>query len=112
MKTMKKTVLAICCLVMVAGAALAVDYSSLSTEDLSRMRGTLSNASQAEWNAFHAEWQQRLGQMTVEQRQQYVGPGRGMGMGRGPGRGKGCCPGWSAATGTGTTNQGMGTSGN
>ncbi len=106
MKTMKKTVLAICCLVMVAGAAWAVDYSSMSTEDLNRMRGTLYNANQTEWNAFHAEWQKRLGQMTPEQRQQYMGPGRGMGMGRGGmgggmGRGRGCCPAWTTATGAG-----------
>ena len=55
MKTMKKTVLAICCLVMVAGTAWAVDYSKMSTEDLSRMRGTLYNANQTEWNAFGTE---------------------------------------------------------
>jgi len=110
MKTMKKAVLAICCLLMVAGAAWAVDYSKLSTDELSRMRGTLYNASQEDWNAFHAEWQKRLGKMTVEQRQQYMGPGRGMGrgmaMGRGMGRGPGCCPGWNAPAGT--TSQGTG----
>ena len=115
MKTFKKAVLAICCLVMAAGVAWAVDYSKLSTEDLSQMRGTLSNASQADWNAFHTEWQKRLDKMTPEQRQQYTGPGRGMGgvgmgmgrgKGRGMGRGPGCCPGWAAPAGT--TNQGTG----
>ncbi len=97
MKTMKRTMLAICCLVLVAGAAWAVDYSSMSTEDLSRMRGTLCNASQDDWNAFRAEWQKRLGQMTPQQRQQYIGPGRGkgrgMGWGMGRGRGRGMGPG-------------------
>jgi hypothetical protein len=104
MKTMKKTVLAICCLVMVAGTAWAVDYSKMSTEDLSRMRGTLYNANQTEWSAFHAEWQKRLGKMTVEQRQQYMGPGqgRGMAMGRGMGRGMG----WRAMPASGATGQG------
>lgn len=107
MKTMKKTVLAICCLVMVAGTAWAVDYSSMSTEDLSRMRGTLNNSSQEDWTAFHAEWQKRLGEMTVEQRQQYMGPGRGRGMGMGRGMGRGM--GWGATPASGTTNQGTGT---
>ncbi len=102
MKAMKKAMLAICCLLMMAGSAWAVDYATMSTEDLSRMRGTLNNVSQAEWDAFHVEWWKRVGQMTPEQRQQYMGPGRGMGMGRGAGaggRGYCCCPGWGAAPG-------------
>jgi len=106
MKTMKKAVLAMCCLLMTAGAAWAVDYTSMSTEDLSRMRGTLNNASPTEWDAFHAEWQKRIGQMTPEQRQQYVGPGRGRGlaMGRGMGRGMG----WGAPPTGGTPGSGGG----
>lgn len=82
---MKTTVLAICCLVMVAGTVWAVDYSKMSTEDLSRMRGTLNNSSQEDLTAFRAEWQKRLDEMTTEQRQQYMEPGRGMGGGHGVG---------------------------
>jgi hypothetical protein len=110
MKTMKKAVLAMCCLLMVAGAAWAVDYTSMSTEDLSRMRGTLNNASQPEWDAFHAEWQKRLGQMTPEQRQQYIGPGRGRGMAMGRGMGRGM--GWGAPPTGGTTGTGGGSNNN
>lgn len=99
---MKKFVLAVGCLLMASGAAWAVDYSKLSTDELSRMRGTMYNASQTEWNAFHTEWWKRLDKMTPEQRQQYFGPGRGgMAMGRGMGRG----PGW---WGAGAANQGTG----
>lgn len=106
MKTLKQTILAVCCLVMAAGAAWAVDYTKMSNEELSRTRGTLYNASQEEWNAFHTEWWKRLSQMTPEERQQYMGPGMGRGMGRGMGKGmgRGCyCPCWSGpANGTAT----------
>ena len=95
MKTMKKIVLTICCLMMAAGAAWAVDYSKLSTDELGRMRGTMYNANQTEWNAFHTEWWKRLNQMTPEQRQQYMGSGRGRGMAYGRGMGRGM--GWNAS---------------
>ncbi len=99
MKTMKKTVIAACCLVMMAVTAWAVDYSSMSTDDLSKLRGTMYNASPEDWSAFHAEWHKRLGQMTTEQRQQYMGRGWGMGKGKGMRRGMGCCPPCGAGAG-------------
>jgi len=99
MNTIKKSLLAVCCLVMAAGAAWAVDYSKMSNDELSAKRGAImSNASQEEWNAFHTEWWKRLSQMTPEERQHYMGPGmgRGMGKGMGKGMGRGCwCPCWS-----------------
>lgn len=100
MKTMKRTLFAVCCLMMVAGAAWAVDYSKMSNDELSAARGTLQQATQEDWNAFHTEWWKRLSAMTPEERQKYMGPGmgRGMGkgMGKGMGRGMGCCPCWAA----------------
>lgn len=107
MKTMKKIVLTVCCLMMAAGAAWAVDYSKISTDELGRMRGTMYNANQTEWNAFHAEWWKRLSKMTPEQRQQYTGPGRGRGMAYNRGMGRGMRWGTPATTQTpaaGTTN--------
>ena len=105
MKTMQKVLIVLCCLFMAGGAAWAVDYSKMSIDELSRLRGTMYNVSQEEWNAFHAEWWKRINQMTPEQRQQYVGPGRGRGMGYGRGMGRGgggyCCPAW----GGGQVNQ-------
>jgi hypothetical protein len=103
MKTMKKAIIATCCLVLLAVSAWAVDYSSMSTDDLSKMRGTMYNASPEEWSAFHAEWHKRLGQMTTEQRQQYMGRGWGMGKGKGMRRGMGCCPPCGAGAGAGST---------
>jgi hypothetical protein len=104
MKTMKKSLLVLCCLVMAAGVACAVDYSKMSNDELSAKRGTMYSASQEEWNAFHTEWWQRLSQMTPEERQKYMGPGMGRGMGRGKGMGMGrggCCPCWTGpAAGT------------
>ena len=69
MKTWKKSVLVLCCLMMTAGAAWAVDYGKMSNDELSAKRGTLFNANQEEWHAFHTEWWKRLSQMTPEERQ-------------------------------------------
>jgi hypothetical protein len=106
MKTMKKSFLVLCCLVMTAGAAWAVDYSKMSNDELSAKRGTMSSAGQEEWNAFHTEWWKRLSEMTPEERQKYMGPGKGRGMGRGKGMGMGrggCCPCWNGPAGVGQT---------
>lgn len=96
MKTMKQTLLAACCLLMIAGAAWAVDYSKMSNDELSAARGTLQQVTPEEWNAFHTEWWKRLSAMTPEERQKYMGPGMGRGMGKGMGMGRGggmgCCP--------------------
>jgi hypothetical protein len=91
---------------ILVGDAFAVDYSKYTTEELASMRGTLQDASQEEREAFRAEWQKRLQNMTPEERQQYMGRpnnsgsqpgagrmqgrgGGGKGMGRGSGRGSG-----------------------
>ena len=99
MKTMKKMLLALCALTLAAGVAWAVDYSQLSNDELSAKRGTMYNANPEEWNAFHTEWWKRLSQMSPEERQKYMGPGKGrgmgQGMGKGMGKGPGCyCPCW------------------
>ena len=63
---MKKTLLVLCCLAMTSGAAWAVDYSTMSNDQLSAQRGALYNATQEEWNAFHTEWCKRLTLMTLK----------------------------------------------
>lgn len=96
MHTIKKTLVALCCLALTATAALAVDYSKMTTDELSGMRGpAMRNLSQADWDAFHTEWWKRLSQMSPEERSKYAGPcygNRGRGMGKG--RGMGCGPCW------------------
>lgn len=98
MQSIKRTIMVLCCLMLAAGAAWAADYAKMSNEELSKMRGTMYNASQEEWHAFHTEWWKRLSQMTPQERQQYMGPrhqmGMGKGKGRGMGRGMGCGPCW------------------
>ena len=98
MKSMKKTLVILGALMMVATAAWAVDYSKMSNEELSSHRGQMYNATQDEWHAFHTEWWKRLSQMGPEERQKYMGPGmmghgQGRGMGYGMGYGKGYGPG-------------------
>jgi len=76
----------------------ATDYSAMSNEELSAVRGTLHGATQEERNAFRTEWRQRVQEMTPEEQQQYLGhpscraaggtgTGRHQGNGLGGGRG-------------------------
>ena len=67
---MKKAIL----LALLATAAWSADYSSMSTDELFKLRGTLS---QSERPAFKAEMQKRMQSMTPEQRQQMM-QGRGI----------------------------------
>ena len=99
MKTMKKAILVLGALMLAATAAWAVDYSKMSNDELSAARRQLYNTSADDWNAFHTEWWKRLSQMSPEERQKYMGPGKGrgmgQGMGKGMGKGPGCyCPCW------------------
>ena len=81
---------------MLISSAFAVDYSTVSTEELANLRGKMQNATVEERNAFQNEWQKRIQNMTQEERQKYLGkPGtawqgsmmqqRGGGMGKGGG---------------------------
>ncbi len=74
--------------------AWGVDFSTYTNEELASMRGTMQSATSEERTAFRDEWQERLQDMTPEERQQYSGrpanapaDGSGSGQGRGMGRG-------------------------
>ena len=106
---LRKTLYALILAAMVATPAWAgTDYSSMTTEELSQMRGTLRNATQEERDAFRAVWQERVRNMSTEEMQRYIGPaasraaaangtmrqgmggqGRGMHAGGGAGQGHG-----------------------
>lgn len=78
-------------------SVLAADYSSMSTQELSELRGTMFNAGKDEQEAFRAEWSKRVQNMNEEEKATYLssGSGRGagnrggMGLGDGSGRGRG-----------------------
>ena len=84
-------------LVLLPGGAISADYQSMTTQELSTLRGTMYNAPQEERDAFRAEWTKRLDEMSAEEKQQYLGPGGGRGkgnrsqagLGDGSGRGRG-----------------------
>jgi hypothetical protein len=99
-------------LISVNSYAWAADYKAMSTEELSNLRGTMQSAPQAERDAFHAEWNSRLEQMTPSERQNYMGSRKGMdergnpvhngsGMGSGSGAGGGGMGGGSGSGGGG-----------
>ncbi|WP_163335769.1 hypothetical protein [Desulfopila sp. IMCC35008] len=75
---------------LTVGQGYSADYQSMTTEELSDIRGSLYNASQDERDAFHAEWNKRLDSMSAEERAQFAasGPGRGKGLQDGSGAGR------------------------
>src|SRR5574340_1084178 len=97
MKVTLSLISAIIGLAMLALSAFAVDYSTMTTEELAKLRGKMQNAAVEERNAFKNEWQKRIQSMTQEDRQKYLGKpgiaGQGSmlqqkgGMGGGGGRG-------------------------
>ena len=84
-------------LALLPGIGVGADYSSMSTEELSKLRGTMYNATQEDRDAFRTEWTERINQMTPEDKERYLGSAGGVGQGNragsglgdGTGRGKG-----------------------
>ncbi len=53
--------------------ALAADYSAMSNQELSALRGTMRTATEQEREAFRQEWQKRIQAMTPEEAESYRG---------------------------------------
>ena len=70
---MNKIGMAIIGLSLIVTPVRAADYSSMTTEDLSNLKGTMRSATQEEQIAFQNEWQSRQQQMTPDERQQFKG---------------------------------------
>ncbi|BCO08277.1 hypothetical protein GF1_06530 [Desulfolithobacter dissulfuricans] len=96
----RKSILVGLGIIMLSGPAWAVtDYSSMSTDELAGLQGTMRQTTVEERNAFRDEWRSRLQQMSPEERQQYTSGTRGrnragmgaenMGSGYGTGDGSG-----------------------
>lgn len=106
-----KRLIAIALFILALGATAAFaqqDYSTMTNEDLSTLRGTFRDATPEERDAFRTEWRTRMDNMTPEERALYAGRpanaprdgqgfasgrgnGYGRGMGMGPGGGNGQC---------------------
>ncbi len=100
--TMKVATLVFVGLVGMATYSPAADYGSMTTEELSRLRGTLQTATQEERDAFRSEWLERVESMTVAERQAYGSVGNGSGNGRGNAAGPGNASGSGTADCDGT----------
>ena len=72
-KRMNKIGMALIGLSLIVTPVWAADYSSMTTEELSSLRGTMRETSQEEHTAFQQEWQSRTQNMTPDERQQYKG---------------------------------------
>ncbi len=94
---------------LLPGSSVGADFQSMTTEELSKLRGTMYNTAQEERGAFRAEWMKRIDQMTPEEKEQYLGSGSGRGqgnrgttgLGNGQSRGKGGGSGGVNSAGTG-----------
>ena len=53
------------------GAAMAADYSTLSTEEMMNMRSQIIQMSSEERDSFRTEMRTRMSSMTVEERSQF-----------------------------------------
>lgn len=98
--TVKVATLVFIGLVSLASRSPAADYSSMTTEELSQLRGTLQTASQEERDAFRSEWLERVQSMTATERQAYGNAGNGYGNGAGNAAGAGSANGTGTGTGT------------
>ena len=72
-KKVNKIGMALLGLSLIVTPVWAADYSSMTTEELSSLRGTMRETSQEEHTDFQQEWQSRLQNMTPDERQQYKG---------------------------------------
>jgi len=70
---MNKIGIALIGLSLIVTPVWAADYSTMTTEELSSLRGTMRETSQEEHTAFQQEWQSRVQMMTPDERQQYKG---------------------------------------
>ena len=97
MFTLLKPVLTTLAVLTMLTVAQAADYESMSTQELSQLRGTMYNKSDEERDAFRSVWQQRINRMSEEEKAKYLGSGSGrgqgnrsgMGLGDGTGKGRG-----------------------
>ena len=72
-KRINKIGMALIGLSLIVTPVWAADYSSMTTEELSSLRGTMRETSQEEHTAFQQEWQNRVQQIPADERQQYMG---------------------------------------
>ena len=107
MFTLLKPVLTTLAVLTMLTVAQAADYESMSTQELSQLRGTMYNKSDEERDAFRSVWQQRINRMSEEEKAKYLGSGSGRGQGNRSGTGLGD----GAGRGRGNGQQGQGQQG-
>jgi len=105
MFTLLKPVLTTLVVLTMLTVAQAADYESMSTQELSQLRGTMYNKSDEERDAFRSVWQQRINRMSEEEKANYLGSGSGRGQGNRSGTGLG--DGTGKGRGNGQQGQGQ-----
>ena len=102
----KAIVAATCLLLVLPSMGMCTDFNSMTTEELSALRGTMYNAPQEERDEFRAVWRKRIDQMSADEKEKFLGPGGGRGKGSRSGDGLG------DGSGRGRGGGGMGASAN
>lgn len=100
------TLCSVLLIVCLPNFSIAADYQSMTTQELSALRGTMSSATQADRDAFRAEWLQRVEKMSPQEKEALLtsGPGRGKGNRSGSGLGDGSGRGQGGGQGSGNGN--------
>ncbi|GAB4346307.1 MAG: hypothetical protein Kow0089_23620 [Desulfobulbaceae bacterium] len=66
--------LVLAALVCVLPAAMAMDFASMSNQDLYELRGAIQNAPEKDRTAYQAEWEKRLAAMSDEEKKLFTEP--------------------------------------
>ncbi|KAB2889607.1 MAG: hypothetical protein F9K32_11925, partial [Desulfobulbaceae bacterium] len=77
-KRIKTAGLVMLALISVSPSVWAIDYKTMTTEELKNLRGTMQSATQTERHAFNNELLSRLEQMTPAERQDFMASGKSM----------------------------------
>ncbi|MCF8069562.1 MAG: hypothetical protein K9L30_13340 [Desulfobacterales bacterium] len=59
-------------ILFLSSQAYAINYPTLSNQDLYELKGAIKNAPEAEQKSYQKEWQLRLTKMTEEERKHYT----------------------------------------
>lgn len=72
-KTISRTLIVLLAAGLLSVPAFAADYSAMSNDELSALRGTMRTATEQDRDTFRQEWRKRMQSMTPEEAERYRG---------------------------------------
>jgi hypothetical protein len=62
----------LCCVIFFFSQAWAIDYSTLSNDEMYELKGAVENAPETEQGKYQQEWQLRVSKMTQDEVKRYT----------------------------------------